>query len=81
MKSLASHKMRAWKRAEKGRVFKSIADECQVTDSAVSFWINGDRVPHAKHMAKLQVMGICEPNDWFRPAPNAVDSGDMERAA
>ncbi len=66
--SLGAWKIRRWRKAE-GMTARHVATLLGVTPPAVHFWETGKKVPRHSKLAQLQELGVCEPNDWHRPAP------------
>lgn len=78
-RSLAAYKLEQYRQGN-GLITKAaLADRLGVTAVAVLFWESGARVPRHDMQGKMQQLGICSPNEWHLPAPEA--DGDEQSAA
>lgn len=66
--SLAAFKLRRY-RIARNLTAMALAKELGVSDVAVLYWENGNRVPRHQLQGRLHAEGICSPNEWHEPAP------------
>lgn len=85
-KSLASVKIRAFRHANDLSALE-LGAKLGVSQTAVLFWEYGQRAPRLEMQGKLKVLGVCDADDWHKPAPpdspdtDGTGEGDIKSAA